>query len=107
MSDEENLTRKDVKEIIDDALREFAQALPEAIKDAMAGKIELTFGFDCKNSDVRDAVREDMKFVRKLRNSARAGGEKIFLIAVGVLGTGFLYWFIGKIWPDAQKYLPH
>lgn len=107
MSDEENLTRKDVKEIMDDALRDFAQTLPDAIKDAMAGKIEVTFGFDCKDPKEREAVRDDMKFVRSLRGHARKGGEKIFLIAVGVLGTGFLYWMVSKVWPEGQKYLPH
>lgn len=107
MSDDGKLTRTDVKEIIDESLRDFAAALPDTIKEAMASKIELTFGIDCKDSKERDAVREDMKFTRKLRNSARAGGEKIFLIAVGVLGTGFLYWVVARVWPDGQKYLPH
>jgi hypothetical protein len=107
MSDEENLTRKDVKEIMDDALRDFAQTLPEAIKEAMAAKIELTFGIDCKDGKQRGAVRDDMKFVRSLRTHARTGGEKLFLIAVGICGTGFLYWVVSKAWPEGQKYLPH
>lgn len=100
----EQVTKEDVQEIVDSAVAELRQAIPTAVQDAMAGKIELTFGFDCKDPKERDAVREDMKFLRSLRERARAGGEKLFLIAVGVFGTGLLYWAVSKVWPEGQKY---
>jgi hypothetical protein len=103
----EQVTKEDVQEIVDAAFDKFKQGFPAMTHEAMSGKIELTFGFDCKDSKERDAVREDMKFLRSLRAHARAGGEKIFLIAVGVLGTGFLYWIVAKVWPEGQKFLPH
>ncbi|MGJ0509588.1 MAG: hypothetical protein ACR652_21190 [Methylocystis sp.] len=103
----EPLTKEDVQEIVDSAVTQLRQAIPTLVQDAMAGKIELTFGVDCKDPKERDAVREDMKFVRSLRGHARAGGEKIFLVAVGVLGTGFLYWVVAKVWPEGQRFLPH
>jgi hypothetical protein len=107
MSDE-GLTRDDVKEIMEAALRDFAtNVLPDAIREAMAGKLEITFGIDCKNPAEREATREDMKFVRSLRSHVRSGGEKIFLVVVGLGGTGFLYWIVSKVWPEGQKFLPH
>jgi hypothetical protein len=89
-------------------LRDFAtKVLPDAIREAMAGKLEVTFGVDCKDPKEREATREDMKFIRSLRSHARSGGEKMFMILVSVLGTGFLYWAITKMWPEGQKYFPH
>lgn len=102
---EGGLTKECVKEIVEDALRDFAvQTLPVAIKEAMADKIEVTFGVDCKRGQEREAIRADMSFLRTLREKASKGGEKVFLVAVGFLGTGFLYWAISKIWPDGQKF---
>jgi hypothetical protein len=103
-----DLTKEDVKEIVEDVMDRFASVtLPEIMREAMAHKIEFTFGVDCKDPIKRDALRDDLKFVHRLRQRTHAGGEKLFIVAVGVFGTGFIYWFVSKVWPEGQKFLPH
>lgn len=122
-----DLTREDVKETIEKALSDFARSaiLAEAMKDAVAYKLEYSFGFDCRNPEKRDEMRETMGFINDLRkrhgdevddsldfiagirNQTRKGGEKLFLVAIGIFGGGFILWFVSKVWPDGMKYFSH
>lgn len=79
--------------------------LKQIIREALEEYSELTFGLNTTNPEERDSVRDDMKFLRKLRTASSAGGEKIFLVIIGVTGTVLLSWVIRNIWPDGEKYL--
>jgi RNase P/RNase MRP subunit POP5 len=79
--------------------------LKQVIKEALEEYSELTFGVNSTDPEERDSVRDDMKFLRRLRTASSAGGEKIFLVIVGVTGTVILSWVIRNIWPDGEKYL--
>lgn len=85
-----DLTKDDLKQIVKEALEEYS---------------ELTFGVNSTDPEERDRVRDDMKFIRKLRTASTAGGEKIFLVIIGVTGTVFLTWLVRNVWPDGEKYL--
>lgn len=73
----------------------------DAVREAMAEKFEMTFGIDCRSAEERAHLREDMKFLRRLREGASRGGEKIFWWAIGLAGTAVVAWF----WPDIGKHL--
>lgn len=73
----------------------------DAVREAMAEKFEMTFGIDCRSAEERAHLREDMKFLRRLREAAGRGGEKIFWWVVGIVGTAAVAWF----WPDIGKHM--
>lgn len=75
--------------------------IKDAVREAMAEKFEVTFGINCLAPEEREAVREDMKFLRALRQGARSGGERLFWGLWGLLGTAAFSFF----WPDIQKWL--
>jgi hypothetical protein len=105
--------------------REIREIVKDGVKEAMAEKLEITFGIDCRSPDDRQEARKDMEFVRKLRTGDsdvsknmefvsalldyRAKiGQKLLLIAVGVCGTGALYYVISWLWPEGfEKYFRH
>lgn len=78
---------------------ELQDIVREALRDVMAEKIELTFGVNCRDPKDREAVSDDMKFLRTLRTQTQKGGEKIFWWAIGLIGTGVIAWF----WPELTK----
>lgn len=78
---------------------ELQDIVREALRDVMAEKIELTFGVNCRDPKDREAVSDDMKFLRTLRTQTQKGGEKIFWWAIGLVGTGAIAWF----WPELTK----
>ena len=73
----------------------------QAVREAMAEKFEMTFGINCLDPEQRDLLREDMKFLRRLRLRASVGGEKIFWGLVSLLGAGIVAW----LWPQAKDLL--
>lgn len=77
------------------------EEIKEAVREAMAEKIEITFGVDCRSADERDELREDMKFLRAMKKTARTGGEKIFWGLVSLAGAGVSALF----WPEIQRWL--
>ena len=73
----------------------------EAVREAMAEKIERTFGVDCSDVEERSETRKDMEFLRAMRRGARRGSEKLFWALVSLVGTSVVAWF----WPNISKFI--
>lgn len=81
--------------------QEAIEQIKLAVREAMSDKIEITFGVDCRDPTERDELREDMKFLRAMKNTAQTGGQKVFWGLLGLVGTG-----IGALfWPELQRWL--
>lgn len=76
--------------------------IKEAVREVMAEKIELTFGVNCLCEDERRALREDMVFLRAMRDTARRGGEKLFFIIVGLGGAALLSFLAPEVWKNIK-----
>jgi hypothetical protein len=72
----------------------------DAVREALAEKIERTFGVDCNDVDERAETRKDMEFLRAMRVGARRGSERLFWGLVSLVGTAVVAWF----WPDISKF---
>lgn len=94
--------------------------IKDAVREALAEKVEMTFGVDCRSPEERMETRKDMeflrsrrledldhgdelaldmKFLRDLRKGVRKGGEKIFWWVVGIVGMSALAVF----WPEITR----
>lgn len=92
------LTKAEVREAFIDALK--SDEGQTALLDAMAKKLELTAGWDCRDPNSRLEIRKDMEFLREIRVTARRGAERIFFWLLGILGLGLvaLIGFKPEIW---------
>jgi len=74
------------------------EQVKDAVREVLAEKFELTFGIDCMCEEDRKEMRKDILFLRTLRTTAQAGGEKIFLLIVGVGGAALLAFLFPEVW---------
>lgn len=84
------LTKEDVKQCLIEALR--SEEGQEVLIEAMAQKIELTFGVNCRDPKKRDQLRENMKFLAVFHQQTRKGAERLFWWLVSIGFAGALAW---------------
>lgn len=74
----------------------------QAVREVLAEKFEITFGINCLSEDDRGETRKDMFFLRSMRKTAQAGGEKIFLFIIGIGGAALIAFIFPSLWKDIK-----
>jgi len=79
------LTKEDIKLAVIEALR--SEEGQDLLFEAMARKLEITAGWNCKDADERREIRKDQEFTRYMRTTAQTGLNRTIFWLIGVGGV--------------------